>query len=317
MKFIRDFRDSEVVKDVYLCKQKVFAETKNGKTYLSLILQDKTGTIDAKVWEPYSPGIRDFEALDYIEIHGKVTTFAGSLQLSVDQIYKVEEGEYDPSNYFPCSDRDADEMYTELLGYIASVKTPCLNRLLTKVFIEDRDFATKFKKHSAAKSMHHGFIGGLLEHTLSVVKICDFFAAQYTILNRDLLLTAAMLHDMGKVYELSEFPTNDYTDVGQLLGHIVMGSEKITELSADIENFPVKLKNELKHCILAHHGEYEYGSPKKPALVEAVALNFADNADAKMEMFKEIFAGTQPENQDWLGYNRLFETNIRRTTPME
>lgn len=317
MKFIRDFRDSEVVRDIYFCKQKVFAETKNGKTYISLLLQDKTGTIDAKVWEPYSPGIRDFEALDYIEVHGKVTTFAGALQLSVDQIYKMEEGEYEPANYFPCTDKDTEVMYGELLDFVSSVKTPCLKTLLTKVFVEDKDFVERFKKHSAAKAMHHGFIGGLLEHTLSVTKLCDFYATQYKLLNRDLLLTAAMLHDMGKIYELSAFPTNDYTDEGQLLGHIVIGSEKITELSRDIENFPVKLLNELKHCILAHHGEYEFGSPKKPAIAEAVALNFADNTDAKMEMFKEIFAGVPMENNDWLGYNRLFESNVRRTTPME
>jgi len=314
MKYIKDFRESDSIRDIYLCKQKVYAETKNGKTYLSLILQDKSGTIDAKVWEPNSPGIRDFEAMDYIEVYGKVTSFAGSLQVSVEQVFKMSEGEYDPANYFPCTDKNVEEMYAELEKYIGSVKTTYLNRLLTKIFVEDKDFAERFKKHSAAKSMHHGFIGGLIEHTLSVTKMCDFYCKQYSILNRDLLISAAMLHDMGKVYELSAFPTNDYTDEGQLIGHIVIGSEKVSELARNIEGFPVKALNELKHCILAHHGEYEYGSPKKPALPEAVALNFADNTDAKMQTLKEVFDGFQSLDSEWTGYNRAFESNLRKST---
>ena len=159
--------------------------------------------------------------------------------------------------------------------------------------------------------MHHGFIGGLLEHTLSVAKMCDFFAKQYPILNRDLLMTSAICHDIGKVYELSDFPMNDYTDAGQLLGHIVMGSEMLGKIMDSIPDFPTKLKNELKHCILAHHGELEYGSPKKPALIEAMALNLADNADAKMQTLTELFK--DKKGNDWLGYNRLFESNIRKT----
>jgi 3'-5' exoribonuclease len=175
------------------------------------------------------------------------------------------------------------------------------------------DFVKRFKFSSAAKSVHHGFVGGLLEHTLSVLKLCQFYVKQYPILNEDLLYTAALCHDIGKVYELSAFPENDYTDDGQLLGHIVMGCEMVGEQIREIPGFPKKLGNELKHCILAHHGELEFGSPKKPALVEAVALNFADNTDAKMETMKEIFKAAGDQN-DWLGYNRLLESNIRKTS---
>lgn len=313
MKFIKDFREGENVRSVYLCRQKTFAETKTGKTYMSLVLQDKTASIDAKVWEPNSPGIRDFEAMDYIEVIGKITSFAGSLQMSVDQIYKAEEGSYDPSDYFPCTDKNIDELYDTLLKYADSVKIPYLHTLLNKVFREDDTFARSFKSHSAAKTMHHGFIGGLLEHTVSVAELCSFYCSKYSMLNRDLLITAALLHDMGKVYELYEFPLNDYTDEGQLLGHIVMGSEKISELAKDIPDFPTKSLNELKHCILAHHGELEYGSPKKPALPEAVALNFADNTDAKLETLKELFNGVADPTQ-WTGYNRAFESNLRKST---
>ena len=169
-----------------------------------------------------------------------------------------------------------------------------------------------FRTIPAAKSVHHGFVGGLLEHTLSVVKMCDYFSKQYPALNRDLLLTAAMFHDIGKTKELSAFPENDYTDEGQLLGHIIIGVQMLEERIAAMPGFPKKLEHELIHCILAHHGELEYGSPKKPALAEAVALNLADNADAKMQTLTEIFKGKT--GTDWLGFNRLFDSNLRRTS---
>ncbi len=315
MKYIETFREGEKVADIYLCKQKTSAVTKNGKPYDSAILQDKTGTVDAKIWDPNSLGIDDFDALDYVEVVADVVSFNGVIQLNVKRVRKVSEGEYDPKEYLPVSDKNLDDMFDELLKFVSSIKNTYLKSLLEKFFVEDKEFAKTFKNHSAAKSVHHGFIGGLLEHSLSVTKMCDFYCTQYPLLNRDLLLTAAMLHDMGKVYELSGFPTNDYTDEGQLIGHIVIGSEQVTFAAATIEGFPVKLLNELKHCILAHHGELEFGSPKKPALMEAVALSFADNTDAKMQTMKELFSSTQPaEGTEWLGYNRLFESNIRKTS---
>ena len=204
-------------------------------------------------------------------------------------------------------------MYTELLGLIASVKHPYLRKLLESFFVENKDFEKRFKFHSAAKSVHHGFVGGLLEHTLSVTKNCDYFAETYPILNRDLIVSAAIFHDIGKLEELSTFPENDYTDEGQLLGHIMIGAEMVGERIRTIPGFPKGTANELKHCILAHHGELEYGSPKKPALAEALALSFADNIDAKMETIREIFASVPENNLEWQGYNRLLESNIRRS----
>ena len=179
--------------------------------------------------------------------------------------------------------------------------------------MNDAAFMRAFSFHSAAKSVHHGFVGGLLEHTLSVVKMCDYFSKQYPALNRDLLLTAAMFHDIGKTKELSAFPENDYTDEGQLLGHIIIGVQMLEERIAAMPGFPKKLEHELIHCILAHHGELEYGSPKKPALIEALALNLADNADAKLETMTEILKGAG-DNMGWLGYNRFMESNVRRTS---
>ena len=198
MKYIESLREGERINEIYLCKVKQSALTKAGKPYDNLILQDKTGTLDAKIWEPGSVGIDEFDSLDYIAVMGDITSFQGNLQLNVKRVRKVQEGEYDPKDYLPVSKKDIDGMYTELLGLIASVKHPYLRKLLESFFVEDKDFEKRFKFHSAAKSVHHGFVGGLLEHTLNVTKLCDFYTKAYHALNRDLLLTAAIFHDIGK-----------------------------------------------------------------------------------------------------------------------
>ena len=311
MKYIRDYKEGDRMFDIYLCKHKQSAVTKNGKPYETVILQDKTGTIDAKVWDPNNAGIAEFDALDYIEVYGDVNSFQGALQVNVKRIRVCHEGEYDPADYLPVSKKNIDEMYKELLGLIGRTENEYLKKLLESFFVEDEAFIRAFRTSSAAKTVHHGFVGGLLEHTLSVAKLCEYFCKTYPILKRDLLITAALCHDIGKTKELSLFPENDYTDDGQLLGHIVMGAEMVGEKARQIPGFPPVLEAELKHCILAHHGEYEYGSPKKPALIEAAALNLADNADAKLETFSEALQGAT--GYGWLGYNRLFESNIRLT----
>ncbi len=308
MKYIKDYKEGDRVFDIYLCKHKQSAVTKNGKPYDNVILQDKTGTLDAKIWDPNSAGIDDFDSLDYIEVYGEVTSFQSALQVNVKRIRKCQEGEYDPADYLPVSHFPIEGMMKELIGFINSIENTYLKQLLEAFFVKDEAFAKRFKQSSAAKTVHHGFVGGLLQHTLGVTKLCDYYCTQYPILKRDLLLTAAICHDIGKTRELSLFPENDYTDDGQFLGHIVIGTEMVGEKIREIPGFPVLLANELKHCILAHHGELEFGSPKKPAIVEAVALTFADNTDAKMETFTELMENTTETG--WLGYNRLFESNL-------
>lgn len=308
MKFIKDYKEGDRVFDIYLCKHKLSAVTKNGKPYDNVILQDKTGTVDAKVWDPNSAGIDDFDTLDYIEVYGEVTSFQGALQVNVKRIRKCCEGEFNPADYLPVSKFPIEDMMKELLGFIDSIENPYLKKLLQMFFIEDQEFVKAFKQSSAAKTVHHGFVGGLLQHTLAVTRLCDYYCTQYPVLKRDLLLAAAICHDIGKTKELSLFPENDYTDDGQFLGHIVIGSEMVGEKIRAIPGFPKVLANELKHCILAHHGELEFGSPKKPAIIEAVALTFADNTDAKMQTFTELLESSAETG--WLGYNRLFESNV-------
>ena len=312
MKYIKELKEGDRIHDIYLCKHKQGAVTKNGKAYENVILQDKTGTVDAKVWDPNNPGIGNYNSLDYIEVNGDVNNFQGNLQVSIKRIRVCREGEYNPADYLPVSSRGISVMYHELSELIQSIENPFLKQLLKAFFVEDTAFSKAFCNSSAAKTVHHGFVGGLLEHTVNVAKLCEYYCKAYPVLKRDLLLTAAMCHDIGKVKELSPFPENDYTDDGQLLGHIVMGSQMVAEKAAGIEGFPHVLLTQLQHCILAHHGKYEYGSPKLPALMEALALNYADDTDAKLETFKEILENNSG-NPGWLGYNRLVESNLRST----
>ena len=238
MNYIKELRDGEMVSEIYLCKNKVVAKTKAGKTYYSLQLQDKTGTVDAKIWE-LSNAIAHFEPMDYIRVDAQVTSFNGALQLNVKRVRVADEGEYNVTDYMPCSTKDIDTMYQELLGLIQGVKNQYLHKLLEMFFVEDKEFAEKFK-------------------------------------------------------------------------NIVMGTMMIADKVREIPGFPPKLANELKHCILAHHGELEYGSPKKPALIEAMALAHADNMDAKLQTFTEIIRENE-DKTEWLGFNRMFESNVRLT----
>ncbi|MCI8511834.1 MAG: HD domain-containing protein [Lachnospiraceae bacterium] len=316
MKFIETFREGMHVSSVYLCKTKQIALTKNGKEYGSVTLQDKTGTIDAKIWELNSPGIGEFGAMDYVCVDADVTVFQNAFQLNVKRIRRADEGEYHPADYLPVTSKDIKMLVHELTQFITSIRNEPLRKLAASFFLNDPAFIKTFCGHSAAKSVHHGFVGGLLEHTVSVMKLCEYYSRQYPALNRDLLLTAAMFHDIGKTKELSAFPENDYTDEGQLIGHIMIGAQMVQERIRTIPGFPQKLETELIHCILAHHGELEYGSPKKPALIEALALNLADNTDAKLETMTEILKSAG-DNDGWLGYNRFMESNLRKTTVYE
>ena len=314
MKFLSDIREGDNIREIYLCKEVRTLQSKVGKSYLALTLQDKTGTADGKVWD-INAAIEEFEAMQFISVEAKVVIFQDKPQLNITRIRKAGEGEYDPVDYVPCSKYDPEEMKQELRKFIESVKEPHCRALLEDLFITDNEFSKAFCTHSAAKSMHHGFVGGLLEHTLSVTRVCHCFCKCYPMLKRDLLITAALCHDIGKIEELTDFPMNEYTDEGNLLGHIIIGTQIVSERIAKIEGFPPALAAELKHCIVSHHGKYEYGSPKIPAIMEAMALHFADNLDAKLETFKEAIEASDGKTM-WLGFNRSFDSNIRRTTDL-
>ena len=198
MRYINTLHEGETIRNVYLCKGKRSAETRNGRPYDNLILQDKTGTLDGKVWDPNSGGIADYDEMDFIEVYGEIISYNNNLQLNIKQIRKAQEGEYIAADYMPTTEKSTDGMYEELLGYIKKVENQYLRQVLEYYFVKDETFIRNFKGHSAAKTVHHGFAGGLLEHTLSVVKFCDYMVGAYPILNKDLLFTAAICHDIGK-----------------------------------------------------------------------------------------------------------------------
>ena len=311
MKYINELHEGENIIEHYLCKSRQTMKSRNGKNYLSLKLQDKTGMVDAKVWD-LNNDIQSFQENDFIKVDAFVTTFNNELQLNVKRIRRSREGEYDPADFVPSTDKNIDEMYDQLMGYIKTMKNPYLKKLLEEIFLRHPVISKEFKYHSAAKAMHHSFRGGLMEHTLSVTQLCDFLAPRYNYVNRDILVASAMLHDVGKVLELSDFPTNDYTDDGQLLGHLILGSELIRDAAAKIDGFPKRLESLMKHCMLSHHGEYEYGSPKLPSTPEAFLLHCADNLDAKTKMIEEALAADSTQGH-WAGYNRMLQRNLSRS----
>jgi len=311
MKFIKDMAEGEIVVGHYYCKQRQNLKSRAGKTYLSLKLQDKTGVVDGKVWN-LNNDIQSFQEGDFIKIAGTALNYQNDLQLNINKIRKSVEGEYDPADYIPSTPFSVESLWAQVNALMASVNQKQLAQLLKNVFADEK-IVTAFKSNSAARAMHHSYMGGLLEHTASVAAICDFLAEHYKSANRDILITAALLHDLGKIYELSAFPNNDYTDDGELLGHIVMTSEMIERECERIEGFPHSLKSLLKHCILSHHGEYEYGSPKLPKIIEAVILHYADDLDAKINAFESAVAGDNTAG-GWVGFSKMFNGNLRKTT---
>lgn len=311
MRYLNELREGENVVEFYFCKQRQSMKSKTGKNYLSLVLQDKTGTANAKVWD-LNNNIQSFETGDFIKIDALVQTYNNEIQLNVRKIRRARDGEYNEFDYIPSTEKNVDEMFSQLLGFIDTFENQYIKKLLTAFFIEDEAINKEFKKHTAAKAMHHNYMGGLLEHTLSVTQLCDMMASHYPMANRDILVACGMLHDIAKIKELSDFPNVDYTDCGELLGHLVMGSEMIGREADKIAGFPIELKYMMQHCILAHHGELEFGSPKTPRTLEAMLLHYADDMDAYVKMFEDAVKADNTQGA-WVGYHRVMARNLRKT----
>lgn len=314
MVYISDLNDKDQVREVYLVKKVTEGKTKTGTAFQTVSFQDKTGTIDGKIWDLESSGIGEFDEGDFVLMGGEVKIYNGIKQLTVKMIHVARPEDYDEGDYFPKSEFEPGAMYRELSAFIDSLSSEHFKKLLRVIFTEDEEFKKIFKEHSAAKTVHHSFIGGLLEHTLSVTRICDFYSKNYPFLDRDLLIAGALLHDIGKTRELSSFPKNEYTDEGQLLGHIFIGAKMVMEALKKVPGFPKTKGDELLHLILSHHGQLEFGSPKKPELMEAMALSFADNCDAKIETMKELLKEVPEDDTTWQKYNMFLDSPLRRTS---
>lgn len=309
MRYIKDLRETERVIEHYLCKKKEARESRSGKTFLSLKLQDKTGIVDAKIWE-ITKDIQNFEEGDIVKIDASVGSYMNELQLKVTKIRRSTEGEYVYTEFVPTTEKDVGEMFDKIMALIKEVKNPYIKKLLENVF-NDTARAEAFKSHSAAMYMHHSYMGGLLEHTLSVAETCVFLGARHRYVDADILLAGALLHDIGKIYELTPMPSNEYTDDGQMLGHIIIGLEIVNAEIAKIKDFPQVTASLIKHCLIAHHGELEFGSPKVPATPEAMLLHFADNIDAKLTTFAEVYDKDMAPGL-WTAYQKSLGRYIRK-----
>jgi len=311
MKFIAELKENDHVLGHYLCKFKQSLKTRTGKTYYSIKLQDKTGTVDAKVWE-LTNDIQDFNEGDMIKIDATALSYQNEIQIKIHKLRRSQEGEYVMSDYIPTTEKDIDEMYGQIVALVHSIENTYIKALLENILIKDEARAAALKSHSAAKAMHHSYMGGLLEHILAVTQICDFMSSRYRYINRDLLLAGALLHDIGKIYELSPMPQNEYTDDGQMLGHIIIGVEMVVVETMKIENFPHEIASLIKHLIISHHGEFEFGSPKLPSTAEAILLHYADNMDAKLKTIEEVLDKDATPGP-WAGYHKALARYIRNS----
>ena len=307
--YISGMKSGEKVSTAFLVSEKNLAYSQKGAPYLNLRLKDKTGELDGKVWEDATELDGYFKKGDIVHIVGRILSYKNNLQVSVLEVKKTEDEEIDPADYFPTSSRDADDMFAELLVIVEQIQTPCLKDLLL-AFFRDEQIVKLFKKAPAAKGFHHVYLGGLLEHTLSVIRLLDLAARHYTGVNRDLLLTGGILHDIGKIYEFQYDRLIDYSDAGRLVGHIVMGVEMLDARIAKIEGFPENLAMELRHLILSHHGTLEYGSPKRPKTLEAMIVHYIDDLDAKVNAFQTFTSGIPDSESNWTPFHRLFERYI-------
>lgn len=302
--WIKDIQEGETVQGVYLARDKRLANTRRGDAFLTITLADRTGELEAKVWDNVEEASSRFHAGDLIDIRGNAHSYRGRIQLILSGL-EVVDGERDSSLFLESSPESPAVMVMRLRKLLQEIRNIHL-KVLTERFLSDPQFMRLFEKAPAAKNFHHNYLGGLLEHTLSVCEIILQMADHYLQLDRDLLLAGAFLHDIGKVRELSWQLQIDYTDEGRLLGHLVQGTLMVEEKIAALKTFPPDLALRVKHLILSHHGEYEFGSPKRPKFLEAFVLHLADDLDAKINGLGRLFERDSREGA-WTDYSRLFE----------
>ncbi len=303
---VSEIKENEKVESFFLVKDKNIAMAKNGKPYINIKLMDKSGEIEGRVWDNAEEVASHFEKNDIVTVKGRGALYQGKVQLSIIDVRKAPEGAVSAAEFLPRSVREPDEMLSELKGIISGIKEPYLKMLMDS-FMDDKAFVESLKTAPAAKGMHHVYIGGLLEHALSVAHLVLELSKHYAGVNRDLLLTGSILHDMGKTKELSYKAAFDYTDEGRLLGHIIIGIQMLDEKIRGIEGFPEKTAMLLRHMIASHHGELEFGSPKRPKTLEALLLHNIEDMDAKINAYQAAITKETTEETGWTSYQKMFE----------
>jgi 3'-5' exoribonuclease len=304
-RFISDLKEGEVVESVYLVREKSFDVTKNGNPYIALELSDKTGMVDCRKWDALKSLFDSFSVDDFIKVKAKVEFYKNYPQLKIDSIEKTSDKSVDISLYMLVSDKNRDKMFKDFLSEMESVKNPHLKVLIHNIF-SDKDISEKFRTAPAASDFHHPYIGGLIEHTLACVELARMIASKHKDINLDLLLCGTALHDIGKIEELSYRRSFYYTDKGRLIGHIVLGANIVSAAIDKIPEFSEELKNLILHIILSHHGEQEWGSPKRPMCFEAIILHHIDNLDARINGFRHFVNTYNDPDSSWTKYSKMF-----------
>ena len=299
--YIRDLQPNQIIVSDFLVQAKELRVKKSGENYLSLALADKTGEVDAKMWENVDEVCSNFERDDFIKIRGAVQVFRNKPQITLYKLKRLEDREVDLADFFPRSARDPEEMWSELTAVIAGVANEHLKTLLSNI-AADPDIAARLRLAPAAKTLHHAFLGGLLEHVLSLCRLAKLVVQNYVGIDIDLLIAGVILHDLGKIYELSYARSFNYTSEGQLLGHMMIELEIVHDKVREIPGFPRPLQTLVEHLIISHHGQYEFGSPKLPMFPEALMLHYLDDMDSKIQGMQKILERDASIEGNWTGY---------------
>jgi 3'-5' exoribonuclease len=303
--FVDMLKTGQVVDDIFVARDKQLGHKKDGAPYLTLSLVDRTGDMTAVVWDHVQAISKAFAAGDYVKVQGKVSEYKGTPQLVVRHLEPAHPDQVDARDFLPATERDVDQMLDRLIQISQTVENEHLSRLLA-AFFEDPAFVDLFKTAPAAKKMHHAYLGGLLEHTLSIVRLIQAISAHYKGIDKDLLLTGGILHDIGKVHEFTYATHIDYSDEGRLLNHIVIGVEMLQKKIATLHDFPDDLALVLKHLIVSHHGIRDFGSPEPPKTLEAIILNYLDELDAKVTAVRTFMEAEDPQ-APWTSYHKILE----------
>lgn len=304
--YVADIKDRDPVKGVFLVKEKIMAMAKNGKPYMNLRFMDKSGEVDAKLWDNTDVLDKLFDKNDFVRVRGKASVYMNKMQVVVAEISRVPDEEVSLADFLPESPRSIGEMRQELRDAVGALANSHLRGLM-EAFLADEPLMDQYCKAPAAKGMHHVYLGGLLEHSLALVRLIRAIVPLYEGINEELLVVGALLHDVGKVYEMSYERAFDYTDAGKLLGHITIGVELVEDKIRQVDGFPRELALLLKHMLLSHHGQYEFGSPKRPKTVEATILNYLDDMDSKINGIRTHIAKEAASSSRWTAHHRLYD----------
>ncbi|HYL13274.1 MAG TPA: OB-fold nucleic acid binding domain-containing protein [Terriglobales bacterium] len=295
-------QENKVITSSFVVAVKQVKPRKTGEPYLALTLADRSGQIEAKMWDNVDTCIDAFEQDEFIKVKGLINKYNHRFQLTIHKLRRLEESEIEFSDYLPTTTKDIDELWRALVDFVASFQDPYLKALI-QAFMTDPEIAAAYRTAPAAKALHHAYIGGLLDHVVSLFRSCDLICKNYPQINRDLLLTGAFLHDIGKIHELTYNRAFSYTTRGQLLGHMIIELEMLHRKMEFVPNFPPELKTLLEHLIISHHGQYEFGSPKLPMFPEALMLHYLDDLDSKMESMRAHFEREAGQETPWTSYN--------------